>query len=175
MHLLTARLQETSVLLHLINNFNIVPSLPGFLKQLRALFGIWSVLARCHWCPCLKENGLATLREETNYFYPDGDFIFKWLWEQQPVSITSFCTCLEASLGCHCRWLQEQQVNTLAQLVATISTGTCCLPLITVHSLWAWSAPSACAPCATDMETPCSSGPSSHTPLGATDQWNRFR
>lgn len=60
--------------------------------------------------------------------------------------------------------------ETLAQLAATISTGTCCLPLITVHSLWAWSDPSACAPCAADMEQPCSGGPSSHSPLGATDQ-----
>lgn len=39
MHPLTARLKETTVLLHPINIFNIVPSLPAFLKQLRALFG----------------------------------------------------------------------------------------------------------------------------------------
>lgn len=76
----------------------------------------------------------------------------------------------QASLGYQCWWLWEQQGNTMAQLAATISTGTCCLSLITVHSLWAWSDPSACAPCAADMEQPCSSGPSSHSPLGATDQ-----
>lgn len=73
----------------------------------------------------------------------------------------------QAFLGCQCRWLWEQQGNTMAQLAATISTGTCCLSLITVHSLWAWSDPSACA---ADMEQPCSSGPSSHSPLDATDQ-----
>lgn len=39
MHSLAAGLQEASVLLHPINIFNIVLSLPAFVKQLRALFG----------------------------------------------------------------------------------------------------------------------------------------
>lgn len=124
------------------------------------------MLARWHQCPCLNEKGL---REEKILFTLMGTSFLN-VFENSNLYQELHFVHDQASLGYQCWWLWEQQGNTMAQLAATISTGTCCLSLITVHSLWAWSDPSACAPCAADMEQPCSSGPSSHSPLGATDQ-----